>query len=54
MASSLVGAIMRATGDRRLEYWFQFLSRKSSTGSPKARVLPEDYISFDIDLLFDL
>jgi hypothetical protein len=40
MASSLVGAIMRATGDRRLEYWFQFLSRKSSTGSPKARVLP--------------
>ena len=39
--SHLVGAIIRATGDSLLEYSDQFLKRKSSTGRPNARVLPE-------------
>ena len=40
MASSLVGAMMSAMGDTRFEWVDQFLRRKSSTGRPKANVLP--------------
>ena len=50
-ASSRVGAIIKATGDNRLEYSDQFLKRKSNTGRPKARVLPIHFIVYHVMIL---